>query len=245
MSYSTTPMTFNGTDKANSIIADIDFLLFGDSSTLNTNYSITDRTRNVNITLDEVVAELFKADPNYMYDDTTNTDFPVATTDLDGGETHYVFPDSSLVIHRVRIKDTNGLFKTLTPKLRREFTDTELNSTGTPDSYYKIDNAVFPIPVPNYSATAGVELEFQRGGNHFTISSTEVKPGFNPQFHQFLSVGAALRYSIANGMKEKFNFLNAEKERLRNAIKEHYERRSPDERPKLRLKKRSINNYAL
>jgi hypothetical protein len=236
-------MKFNPTDKSQSIIADIDFLLFGDSSTLNTAYSITDRTRNVNITYDEVISELFKADPNYMWDDTTNEDFPVATTDLTEAQTNYVVPDSSLIIHRVRVKNNDGQYVTLTPVNRRELTDSELNSTGTPDKYYKIDNAVFPIPVPDYGATDGVELEFQRGGNHFTTTDTDVSPGFNPQFHQMLSVGASYRYAIANGMKEKLSFLTQERERLRMALREHYERRSPDDRTRLRLKRPSPRNY--
>lgn len=238
-------MQFNPEDKSNSIIGDIDFLLFGDSTTLNTDYSVIDRTRNVNISLDEVVAELFKADPNFMWDDTTNTDFPIATMNLTASQDHYTIPDASLVIHRVRIKGKSGSWKTLTPALRRELSDVELAETGEPEKYYKIDNAVFPIPVPNYGATGGVELEFQRGANHFTTTDTDKAPGFNPQFHQFLSVGAALRYAIANGMREKVTFLSGEKERIRTAIREHYQTRSPDERPKLRLRRDSIRRYGL
>lgn len=238
-------MKFNPADKSDSIIADIDFLLFGDSSTLNTAYSLTDRTRNVNIALDEVVSELFKADPNFMWDDTTNTDFPIATMTLTASQDHYVIPDSSLVVHQVRIKDKSGNFKTLTPCLRRELSDDELASTGEPDSYYKIDNAIFPIPVPDYGADGGVELQFQRGANHFTTADTTKAPGFNSQFHQFLSIGAALRYAVANSLSEKVSVLSALKEQVRTAIREHYQTRSPDERPKLRLKRGSIAKYGL
>ena len=238
-------MQFNPTDKSISIIGDIDFLLFGDSSILNSDYSLIDRTRNVNIALDEVVSELFKADPNFMWDDTTNTNFPIATLDLTANQDHFTVPDASLVIHRFRVHDRNGKWVTLTPKLRRELTDSELEATGVPSKYYKIDNAFFPVPIPDYGATKGIELEFQRGANHFVSTDTTKKPGFNSQFHQFLSVGAALRYAVANGMDKKVNHLIAEKERIKNAILEHYERRSPDERPKLRLKRRSIKTYGL
>jgi hypothetical protein len=238
-------MQFYSADKSISIIADIDFLLFGDGDTFNDAYSLNDRTRNVNISLDEVVSELFKADPNFMWDDTTNPDFPIAVMDLTALQDHYVIPDSSLVIHRVRIKDKSGHFRTLTPVLRRELSDSQLSSTGEPTKYYKIDNAIFPISVPDYGAAGGVELEFQRGANHFATDDTTKAPGFNPQFHQFLSVGAALRYAIANGMKEKVSFLSALKEQIRASIREHYQTRSPDERPKLRLRKPSIRRYGL
>jgi hypothetical protein len=238
-------MKFNPTDKSDSIIADIDFLLFGDSSVFNTDYSLADRTRNVNISWDEAVAELYKADPNFSWDDTTNTDFPIATQDLVATQDHYTLLDSALVIHRVRIKNREGRYKTLTPALRRELSDSELEATGTPEKYYKLGSAIFPTPIPDYGATAGVEVEFQRGANHFTTSDTTKEPGFNPQFHQFLSVGAALRYALANGMDKKASHLSAIKEQIRTAIREHYQSRSPDERPKIRLRKRSINSYGL
>lgn len=238
-------MQFNPTDKSNSLIADIDFFLFGDSSTLNTEYSITDRTRNINNAWDEAITELYKADPNYQWDDTSNSDFPIATNTLTSGLDHYDLLDSALVIWRVRVKDQNGKYKTLTPRLRSEFDDDELISTGVPGEYYKLGGSIFPVPIPNYGAASGIEIQFQRGGNHFEITDTTETPGFNPQFHRFLSVSAALDYAMANGMAEKTNMLTGLKEKIRKSMVEHYQTRSPDERPQLRLRRRSIRNYGL
>lgn len=237
-------MQFNPTDKSNSLIADIDFLLFGDSSTFNSTYSLVDRTRNINIAWDEAVAELYKADPNYKWDDTSNANFPIATLDLVSGQDHYTMLDAALVIHRLRIKDSEGNYRTLEPVLRRELDDDELKATGTPTKYYKVGNAVFPVSIPNYSAGDGVELEFQRGANHFSTTDTDDSPGFNSQYHQFLSISAALRYALANGMTDKITQLRTDKELIRRSMVEHYQMRSPDERPKISLK-RSTKNYAL
>lgn len=235
-------MKFNPTDKADSIIADIDFLLFGNSETLNTNFSLTDRTRNINIMLDEVVSELYKADPNYQWDDTTNSDFPTATLELTQSQDHYTMLDSASVIWRVRMKDSSGVFRTLKPRLKSEFSDSDLNSTGgTPVGYYKLGGAVFPVPVPNYGYSAGVELTFQRGANHFTIASTDAEPGFNSRFHQYLSVGSAHRYAVANGLIKKARELRALKLEIKDDIGNHYKRRSPDDRTRLRLKRRTTN----
>lgn len=237
-------MQFNPTDKSVSLVGDIDFLLFGDSATLNTDYSLADRTRNMNVAWDEAVAELYKADPNHLWDDTTNTDFPIATTALVSGLDHYTMLDASLVVHRVRIKDTNGAWVTLVPRLRREITDSELNSTGVPSKYYKLAEAIFPISVPNYGAAGGVELTFQRGGNHFVVADTTKSPGFNSQFHQILSIKAAKRYAIANGMSEKVNSLTEMENETNQKMVEHYQLRSPDEKPRFRLA-RNTNAYGL
>jgi len=238
-------MQFSDTSNYTGIIQTIDFLLFGNGTTQNTDYSIEDRTRNVNLSLDEAVAELFKADPNFKWDDTNNADFPIATTTLTSGLDHYSVPDSTLVVSRVRIKDRNGKWITLDPKLRRELSDSELNSTGTPTQYFKEGGAIFPIPVPDYGVASGIELEFQRGANHFSSTDTTETPGFASIFHEFLPVGAALKYAMANGMSEKVNMLMAEKERIRKSMVEHYEKRSPDERPRISLKRKDVKRYGL
>lgn len=238
-------MQFNPADKSKSLIADIDFLLYGDSSTFNSNYSLVDRTRNINIEWDATVIELYKADPNHKWDDTTNPDLPFATLDLSANADHYTLLDSALVIHRVRMKDPNGKWMTLTPKLRSELSDSELEATGTPSCYYKMGGVVFPLPIPNYGIADGVEIEFQRGANHFVTSDTDKEPGFNSQFHQLLSIGAALRYAIANGMDKKAAYLGQQKTAIVSAMREHYERRSPDERPQIKLRKPSVRNYGL
>jgi len=237
-------MQFNPAVKTESIVADIDFLLWGDGSTLNTEYSLVDRARNVNISLDEIVSQLHRADPNYQWDDTTNTTFPVATLALVANQDHYTMLDAALVIHRVRMKDSSGNIKTLEPRLKSEFSDSELGSFGTPVGYYKIGQAVFPVPVPDYAAAAGVELSFQRGANHFESTDTDSEPGFNPQFHQYLSVGAALRYAIANGLDKKTKQLGQQLQTIKDAVQVHYERRSPDDRTRMRVK-RNTSNYGL
>lgn len=230
-------MFFNSSDKSTSIIGDIDFLLYGTSETFNDSYTLADRTRNINITLDETVAEMFKADPNWDYDDTTNTDFPIATTDLVAGQDNYSFPDSTLVINRVRIMDSNGDLRTLEPVTRAELSDSELQATGRPTKFYKKGGSLLPIPIPDYGATGGVEIEFQRGANHFETTDVNVSPGFNSLFHQILSVGAALRYALGNGMREKVTFLGGYKTEIMKNIREHYQTRSKDEKPSLGLKR--------
>lgn len=238
-------MQFNPKDKSVSLIGDIDFLLFGNSLVFNSEYSLADRTRNINKALDEVVGVLYRADPQYKWDDSTNSDFPFFTRSLVSGKDHYTLLENALLIHRVRVRDSNGSWKTLTPVTRSQLSDSVLEALGTPTSYFKMGGAIFPRPIPNYGGEGSFEVEFQRGSNHFTVESKEVEPGFNSQFHSFLSISAALDYAMANGLKEKAQFLMAMKKDVKDAIREHYEIRSPDARAKITLKARPLRSYGL
>lgn len=238
-------MQFNPTNKAISIIGMIDFLLFGSSATLNTKYAIADRTREVNNSWDEAVAILFKADPNYKWDDITNSDLPIATLDLEANQDHYSLLESALVLNRVRMFDESGNFKTLEPVHESELSDDELKAVGEPTSYYKLSGVVFPVPIPDYGGTNGVELRFQRGANHFTVNDTTAEPGFNSMFHQYLAVGAALVYAEGNGMTKKIAVLGAKKTAIADAMRTHYQLRAPDEKPKMKLKRPPVSKYAL
>jgi hypothetical protein len=46
-------------------------------------------------------------------------------------------------------------------------------------------------------------------------------------------------------MKEKANYLQVEKDRIKAMIQDHYARRSPDDRTRLKLMKPSVSNYGL
>lgn len=239
-------MKFNPTSEPeNSIVSHIDFLLFGRSDTFNDSYALADRTRNINIAWDEIIVKLYRADPNHLWDDYNNVNFPIATTTLIANQDHYDLLEAKLVVHRVRIKDNTGTYKTLTAVQRRELTDQELSETGVPNKYYKIGGAIFPVPVPDYGYDAGLEVQFQRGANHFDTDDTTRSPGFNPQFHHLLSVKAAKVYALANGLTEKVNMLHQMEVDLEAKLLEYYQLRSPDERPRLKLKRNNQSAYGL
>jgi hypothetical protein len=238
-------MQFNNSSSTElSLISHIDFLLWSTGATLNTDYSLADRTRNINAAWDDVVVDLFKADPNFIWDDLNNTTYPVATTPLVANRTHYTILDSMLVISRVRAKDRNGTYRTLTPRNRDEISDDVLNSSGEPTEYYNIGGSLFPVAIPDYSYAAGLEVQFKRGGNHFTIADTTKEPGFASQFHQILAIKAAKIYAIANGLTEKVNMLTGLEKEMQMKMIEFYQRRNPDDKPGLRLKSRNMTMRA-
>ena len=232
-------MKFNPTDKTDSIVAQIDFLLFGDSTNFNSKYSLVDRARNVNLEMDEVVVALFKADSNWTWDDIDNSNFPIATGDLVANQDHYSLPDKTLAINMVRIKDKSGNYQTLDAVNRKELNDAELRNKGIPSYYYKLGAAIFPVPVPDYGSTGGIEVQYQRGANHFVGTATDDEPGFASIFHEILPIGAAYRYAFANGMDNKAAMLKQMKDEKMRSIEEHYQSRSKDSNVSIKLKRTS------
>ena len=238
-------MIFHDEQNKQGLISDIDFLLFGTSDSFNDNYTMEDRTRNINLAYEEAIIQLLKADPNWQWDDKNRSKIPIADSPMESGRSQYTFPFDLTIIHRVRIKQKNGKYKTLTPVSRRDLSDSQLDSKGTPDMYYKLDNALFLVPTPNYGKDEGLEVQIQRGIEYFNIDDTDKDPGFSAHFHQYLSIGAALRYADSNNMAQKAEALRYEKEKMEREMEEFYQRRDKDRKANLRPRNKNVKHYGL
>lgn len=184
-------MYFNSGD--NSIASDVRWWcrLASDDTTL---YPLADIARNANMALEKTTALIMRSDNSWEWDDANNTTQPVADADLEGGQEDYAIPVTHLKILRVRVKDQSGNYVTLTPRSRRLLSDSELASTGTPETYDVLGNSIYLNPKPPYDYTAGLEVQFQRGPSYFTAASVAVEPGFAAQFHRLISLYTALDY---------------------------------------------------
>jgi hypothetical protein len=90
-------------------------------------------------------------------------------------------------------------------------------------------------PTPDYSSTAGLRAYFKRDASYFAVTDTTKEPGFNPQFHRIISMGAALDYCLFAGMTNKFTLLQGEIAKLEEALINFYANRSKDEHPRMRV----------
>lgn len=232
-------MKFNdSSDKANSLYHDALFWTGAKSTTLD----IDDFTRSANFALDAVVRKIFKADGRFQYDDANYGDLPIATTTLESGADHVPLADEHLKVTRVRIKDKQGNWKTLTPVDRRDMTDDQLSATGEPESYDKLGNNIFLLPIPDYGADGGVELQLQRGSNYFTTADTTKKPGIPSIFHRYISLYPARDHVLAKTIPNKLQAIDAEIQRLDADLIEFFAFRDRDERPRMTVR-RTLENY--
>lgn len=235
-------MQFNPENTANSLVADIDFWLFGTSTTFNTAFPIADRTRRINERLNKVVSIIFQNDRRWKYDDFNQEDMNIFYATLVEGQQDYEVSGADfLTIEEVAVKDSNGKYKILSPVIRegettQELQDLEGGNNGMPIKYEKNGNSILLYPKPSLSvltASEGLMVRGKRLPAYFEIDDTTKQPGFNPLYHGYLSIGASYDYALANGMNAKVAQLQPELIRLEADIANDYSNRARDDKPKM------------
>lgn len=219
-------MVFSDTSTSQGIVQDARFLVNADAGTYPTN----DITRNINRYYAKAASIIIGSDGRWQFDDTNYTNLPIGTTDLVNGQQDYSIDDTFLTVTRVECKDSNGTFRELNPIDQNDVTGamTEFLGSGGPLFYDKIANSFFLYPKPDYDMTAGLKVYFQRDVSYFTPSDTTKEPGFNPQFHRYLSLGAAYDFAVKNTLDNR-KVLKQELLEMEAAIKDSYAKRGRDE----------------
>jgi hypothetical protein len=212
-----------------------------------TSYPIKDFTRNANFALDIVTGKIIKA-KNWEHDDTNNSSTEIldVTVALVSGTKKYAIPVTWLKIGSpVRVKDSAGNWNTIVHKDRNELTDAQLVATGVPTSYDKRGNWIYLSPTPNYAATGGLEVPFQRGASYFVYTDTTKTPGFATPFHRLIALYAALDYCEANNLDKRAKGIKKKIEEMETDLVLHYEARDDDEQPSIRLQKEDYGEAEL
>jgi hypothetical protein len=231
-------MVFSDTTTKLGLIQDCETTLFGDSGygkiSGNTNllYQFTGR---INRRQDRFIQLAFKADGTFQYDDSNNTDYPEATTNLISGQRDYVFALDMLEIERAMVYPTSTStdYTTIYPRDIHDaggdaIAENQSGYTGVPNIYDKKGALVTLGPKPNYSATNGLKVIFKRGAYYFVYSDTTRSPGFASYLHGYLSKGASLDYAVDRGLDVAKN-LSVQVDAMEKEIVAHFARRPKDE----------------
>lgn len=204
-------------------------------------YPLSEKTADINLALDKVIATIFKVGGRWQYDDSNHTDYPIITTTLTSGTRDYPFVTDEqgnliLDIYKVMIKvSSTGDYVEIDPVDQQSDSDTQSfyandTVTGVPSRYDKTANGIFFDVIPNYTATDGIKIFINREGSYFTTSDTTKKAGFAGLFHEYLALRPSYQYASRNGLPNK-NDLKNEMLEMETDIKKHYRDRSKDERP--------------
>lgn len=196
----------------------------------------------VNNAYDRVTSLINSADGRWQFDDSNNTDFPIATTDIVQNQQDYSLSVGQLEITRAEIKDSSGNWQKLNPIDQVDIYNQSLTdfmkTPGIPQFYDKIGNSLMLYPIPNYSQSASLKLWYERGPNYFLTSDTTKQPGFNSLFHDLLAYWPAYDYALAHG-KGNANALLAIIQQKEDALEEYYALRSHDDPIALKARPRS------
>ena len=210
------------------------------TSTNSTSFSAANMLLAINNAYERVVSLIMQTDGRWEWDDSNQTDLPIATATLTASQSDYALAVTHLTVVRVEVKDAAGLWTQLTPINQSDFSGTalaEFLKTAGPPSYYdKLGSSIFLYPAPDYTQAASLKVTFQRPPALYTSAevTTGTKiPGFNSLYHELIPLMVAHDYAISKGSKN-VNQLAAEIQKLEEALMSDYSLRSRDE--KLQLK---------
>ena len=206
-------------------------------------YSTDDITSSSNRALDREVAVIRDAQGRWQFDDSNNTDFPIATTGLVANQQDYGLDPTHYRIERVEVLDEAGNWTKLTSIdeadiYNQSITDF-LSGAGVPQYYDKTANSLFLYPKPNYTQSASLKVFYERGPSYFTSADTTKTPGFNPMFHSLIPLWCAYDYAFVNQL-DIADRLRAEIASMEENLISYYSLRDKDEHLGLRAR---LSNY--
>lgn len=234
-------MQFNSEANSQDLISDITFWTGQDTG----NYSLNDRTRNINNRFAMIWAIIFEAYGGWKFMDDNVSDassgLPYAEQTITSGTGLYGIPTGALTIDSVWFRSTSGgPLNKLIPISHEQFYamggDSRFPTTGVPEFYMLQGDIIRVLPTPNFTlASTGIRVYFEQGMSNFVPSDTTKVPGFASIFHRALSIGGALDYALANPqtVATKVTVLNAEWEKFagnpesgaRGSIQKFYSKR--------------------
>lgn len=215
-------------------IQDIDAKISYYTKTNTTSFVAADRLIAVNNALNRVVSLINKSDQRWQWDDTNQSDLPIATTTITSGQQDYSLATSHLTIDRVEVKNGSN-WTQLDPIDQHDIKGEALNSylgSGIPTSYDIVGSSVFLYPIPNYTLAAALKIYFTRGPAEFTsaeVTTGTKVPGFNSLFHELIPLWVAYDYAVANGLSTANGFF-AGIQRMEAELVNFYASRSRGER---------------
>lgn len=203
-------------------------------------------TRYLNEALNRVANLIMTADARWQFDDTNNTDYPIATTNLittlGSEQQDYQFDVTMLRILRMEVLDNTGAWRKLTPIDEADIYDQSLTdfmkTPGLPVYYDKQGASIFLYPKPlatSVTSTAGLKVWFQRPPSYFVTSDTTKVPGFNSMYHRLAATIASRDYatfkqlSVAKALSDLVQIGE-------DSLVENYALRNKDEHIKLSAK---------
>ncbi len=171
-------------------------------------------TARVNEAFDRLAPFLYSFSDYLKWDDSNNTDEPIGTFNIVSGQSDYTIAqdDNSLDILnitavRILTSATATVYLDLKEMTAEDVNATEAmspnaSSVGVPNWFLKRGNTIFLFPQPNYSATAGAKIFFERETSYFLSTDTTKEAGIPRPFQGLLPLYASYDWILVNKPSE-------------------------------------------
>jgi hypothetical protein len=237
-------MKFNDTTNKNGLIQALERMT-GTQSGLSSAYPLADKTRDINLALDNYNILANDASGRWQSsDDTNHQDYPITYADLLTGIQDYTFKvdeqrNQILDIYKVRVKYPDGTWHTLTQRdFQTQDEEVDFTTTGKPTEYDLTANGIFLTVIPDYDMTDGLEIWYSRTNSYFVATDTTKEPGIPNIFHQYLVLRPAYFFCLEKGLPQASAYKIAlygqdGKSGMEQAIQNFHARRNRAEKPRL------------
>lgn len=197
-------MQFSDTTNKNGLIQECEFWTgLGDAGISGNTTLLKQITSRINRAYDKVLPIVLSHSDKLRWDDTNHTNHPIGYVNIasdtndyqvlvDGGGLSILnitdvmaLPASTATeyqtLHRMTLDDPRAL-RAMSPN------PTDL---GVPSAFVEKNNTIFLDVKPNYAATNGLKIFFERIPDYFTSADTTQTPGIPAQFHMLLALHAS------------------------------------------------------
>lgn len=161
-------------------------------------------TARINRGFEKVMPLLLSYTDKMRWDDPNHADAPRGKIDIVSGQHDYTVAedDNSLdILNLLEVRILESSSATEYQKLTRLTLDDDLafnamspnpSETGVPTHWLERGNTLFLYPKPNYAATNGIKLFFEREQSYFVSTDTTKEPGIPKHFHELPVLHAAI-----------------------------------------------------
>lgn len=221
-------MVFSDTTAKNGLVQTFEFWTRMPDGTA-TGTLLKQITARINAGFDSIMPFLMSYSDHIRWDDINHTDKPIGKLNLVVNQPDYKITedDNSLdILNLTSIRILESSSGTEYKTLQRMTVDDERaedamspnpSVRGIPTHYLEVGNVTYLYPAPNYSATNGIKLYFEREQSYFSSTDTTKEPGIPKPFHELLALYAALDWNLVNRIDDTILITRLE---ARIAIKE-------------------------
>lgn len=202
---------FSDTTNKNGLIQRFEFLTgLGDAAVSGDSTKLKIVTAIFNAAFDEIMPFLLSYSDHIRWDDINHPDLPIGRVNLTSGQADYsiTVDDNSLdILNFTDLWILTTSSGTEYSRLKRIYLDDPLAAeamspnpsvSGVPEYWLENNNVIFLYPEPNYSATNGIKIFFERQQDYFASSDTTAEPGIPIIFHDLLALIASHEWVFAN-----------------------------------------------